>query len=93
MISPTQSPFRPDRPDLDASRQRVPHRATPSQPNGITGDSVTFLRTQLAEQPEVRPEVVERARALAADPDYPSIEIVQRIAEQILGAPDLSEVE
>jgi hypothetical protein len=45
----------------------------------------------MAAQPEIRPEVVARARALAADPDYPSAAIIQRIGEKILGAPDLSE--
>jgi hypothetical protein len=49
------------------------------------------LRQALAAQPEVRPEMVEKGRALAADPSYPSAAIIQRIAQGIMAAPDLSE--
>ncbi len=35
--------------------------------------------------------MVARARVLAADPAYPHSEALQKIAEQILNAPDLSE--
>jgi len=34
---------------------------------------------------------VARARALAADPAWPPVEIMSRIARQILLSPDLSE--
>ena len=50
-----------------------------------------FLRSELKRQPEIRPAVVARARALAADPNYPPMEIVCAVANQILCAPDLSE--
>lgn len=49
------------------------------------------LRTALESQPEIRPEVVERGRALAADSSYPSSEIIQSISQTILNSPDLSE--
>jgi hypothetical protein len=52
-----------------------------------------FLRTELKRQPEIRPAVVERALSLAADPDYPPMEILFAVAHQILAAPDLSEDE
>ena len=39
------------------------------------------LMTALHEQPEVRPEVVERAQRLAADPDYPSAEALEAVAK------------
>jgi hypothetical protein len=45
----------------------------------------------LAAQPEIRPEVVARARALAADPGYPSNAILERVSQLILATPDLSE--
>jgi hypothetical protein len=35
--------------------------------------------------------VVERAKALAADPTYPSAAIMKSVAGQILASPDLSE--
>ena len=50
-----------------------------------------FLRSELIRQPEIRPDVVARARALAADPNYPPMETLRAVALQILRAPDLSE--
>jgi len=74
--------------------------ATPSaprppvqRPDQISTDSAEHLRTSLASQPEVRPEVVERAKALAADANYPSAAILHKIAGMIVNSPDLSEVE
>jgi len=51
------------------------------------------LRGALERQPAIRPEVVERARALMADPGYPSLEVIKSVAAQIVAAPDLSEIE
>lgn len=93
MISPTNVPFRVDRPDLAASRPRHATRPAAASADGVSAERATFLRAQLAQLPEVRPEVVERACALAADPNYPSVDIARHIAAQILGAPDLSEIE
>ncbi len=59
----------------------------------VSTESVARLRAELASQPEIRPEVVERAKALAADPSYPSAAIIRRVGETILGSPDLSEDE
>jgi len=58
----------------------------------LSTSGVDHLRAALKAQPEVRPEVVQRGRALAADPGYPSPEIIRHISAQILGSPDLSEV-
>lgn len=41
------------------------------------------VRESLASIPEIRPEVVARGRALAADPSYPSNDIVTEIARWI----------
>ncbi len=49
------------------------------------------LRAALAAQPEVRPEVVARGKALAADPNYPSTDILRSVAGLIVGSPDLSD--
>lgn len=68
-------------------------RPTPSRADQISTDSATALKSALASQPEIRPEVVARASALAADPNYPSISIIRNVARQILSAPDLSETE
>lgn len=72
--------------------------ATPStprqpvqRPDQISTESAEYLRTSLASQPEVRADVVERAKALAADSNYPSAAILHRIAGMIVNSPDLSE--
>ena len=57
----------------------------------LSTQNASFLRSELARQPEIRPEVVERARALAADSNYPSREDLKKIAGIILQSPDLSE--
>jgi hypothetical protein len=54
-------------------------------------DKAAALRTSLQQVPEIRPEVVERARALAADPAYPSAGIIRQISQAIVNSPDLSE--
>lgn len=49
------------------------------------------LKSALHDQPEIRPEVVARARALAADPSYPSAAILRQVGGAILRSPDLAE--
>lgn len=57
----------------------------------LSTENAALLRTELARQPEIRPEVVERARALAADPNYPSLQTLKQVGRMILNSPDLSE--
>jgi hypothetical protein len=57
----------------------------------ISTDGASMLKVALGSQPEIRPEVVARARLLAADPGYPPAAIMKNVARQILAAPDLSE--
>ena len=57
----------------------------------LSTDGVDKLRNLIASEPEVRPEVVEKGRALAADPDYPSSDVVQRMAGLLVNSPDLSD--
>ena len=57
----------------------------------IAIDTANFLKAQLNRQPEIRPEVVERARALARDPSYPPMDVLWQVAGMILASPDLSE--
>ena len=91
MISSTTSSDHATRLDSLAARGHATARPLAQKPDKISTKSADFLQSALAAQPEVRPEVVARARALAADPNYPTPEIMQRVAQQILGAPDLSE--
>jgi hypothetical protein len=38
----------------------------------------------LQEQPDVRPEALERAKSLAADPDYPGANAIAQLAKLII---------
>lgn len=51
-------------------------------------ESSAALKAALQQQPAVRPEVVARARALAADPSYPSPAILRQVGEAILNSTD-----
>jgi len=42
------------------------------------------MKEVLMNEPAVRPEVIERAKALAADPNYPSPDILAKIAERFI---------
>jgi hypothetical protein len=50
----------------------------------------TALRAALAAHPEIRADVVERGKALAADPNYPSIDILRSVAGKLIASPDLT---
>lgn len=66
-------------------------RASGGPADQIHIDKAAVLRSSLQQVPEIRPEVVERARALAADPAYPSADIIRKISADIVNSPDLSE--
>lgn len=68
-----------------ASRTQVP------QGDRLSTAGSEFLKAKLASEPEIRPEMVARGRELAADPNYPSSDIISSLASKILQAPDLSE--
>lgn len=57
----------------------------------LSSGPATSLKAEMLREPEVRAEVVARARALLADPAYPPMTVLQDIAGQILRSPDLSE--
>ena len=44
----------------------------------------TRLRDLLAKEPAVRPDEVERGKALAADPNYPSGDLLAKLAEMFV---------
>lgn len=50
----------------------------------------TALRAALAAQPEIRADVVARGKALAADPAYPSVDILRSVAGKLINSPDLT---
>ena len=57
----------------------------------LSTENAAFLRAELSRQPEIRPEALERARALATDPNYPSSDTIKKLAGIILSSPDLSD--
>ena len=93
MISSASSPDRAARADLVSAAGPSAPRPYSPRPDRISTESIAFLQGALERQPAIRPEVVERARALMADPGYPPREVIKRVAEQIVASPDLSEVE
>lgn len=93
MISSTTSTDRAARPDVVPASGPANGRPYTPRPDQISTENAAFLRAELQRQPEVRPEVVARARALAEDPNYPPAEVLRNVAEQILNSPDLSESE
>jgi hypothetical protein len=90
MISSTSSSSGAARPDLNLAPGAAAARPVTLR-DQLSTEHAAFLNSQLAAQPEIRPDVVARARALAADPSYPPMAVIQKIASQILASPDLSE--
>lgn len=91
MIPSTSSTDRAVRPDAATASSQAPFRREAPQADRVSIEAAAFLRAELARQPEIRTEMVARARLLAADPAYPHSAAVRTIAQQILNAPDLSE--
>ena len=91
MISSASSPDRTPRAEVLAATGPAAPRPFAPRPDRISTDSATFLHAELARQPEIRPDVVARARLLAADPAYPPAAVIKSIAHAILASPDLSE--
>jgi len=59
--------------------------------DSLSTASAEMLKAKLSSEPEVRPDVVARGRALAADPGYPSVQIIGEVARKIVQSPDPSE--
>lgn len=92
MIHSASSPSSTPRNDAVTPASSGPaRRPTPAPTDQIHIDKAAVLRAGLQQVPEIRPEVVERARALAADPTYPGDAIIARISAAIVNSPDLSE--
>lgn len=93
MITSTSSADRTPRPEQLAPVAKPVVSPESARADRISTEQAEFLRAALARQPEVRPEVVARGRELAADPSYPSLDVLRHVAGQILASPDLSESE
>ena len=93
MIDSTSSPDRASRANAYPVElaKRPTADAAGSQRDRLSTGAAEQLQTALANQPEIRPEVVARGRALAADPNYPSMAVIRNVAATIVNSPDLSE--
>jgi hypothetical protein len=90
MINSTPRSDPLSRPDLVAPSTVRPPVLALGTDRFSAGNSAS-LRAALAAQPEIRPEVVARGRALAADPSYPSVEVLRQVGVSLLRSPDLTE--
>ena len=93
MISSTTSTDRSARPELTPAPASFRQRSSLAPSDQISTESAEFLRAELKRQPEIRADVVARGRALAADPNYPPMEVLRKVSEQILNSRDLTEDE
>ncbi|HWA88005.1 MAG TPA: hypothetical protein VG710_17385 [Opitutus sp.] len=91
MIQSTSSSDRLIQPDAVAVAATRTGPAPSPRPDQLSLPHRQQLDRALGQHPEIRPEMLERARTLASDPDYPSIGILRQVGAQILASPDLSE--
>jgi hypothetical protein len=87
------SPDRSSAADAIVAAGQSTGKSVRQRPDQISTEGAAFLKGALASQPEIRPEVVARGSALAADPSYPSTAIMRSVAGAILASPDLSDDE
>lgn len=80
-------------PDPRRGRAASSSAAAPAGGDTLSTKRATELRAALASTPEIRPDVVARAEALAVDPNYPPLKIIERVASLIAASQDLSETE
>jgi len=62
-----------------------------SQPDSLSTSHAETLHRALEANPEIRPEMVELGRKLAADPSYPPLEIIEQLSKLFLNSADPSE--
>jgi hypothetical protein len=91
MINSTTSTDRTATAELVSAKGTSIAREQSHRTDILSTENASFLRSELVRQPEIRPEVLERAQALAADPDYPSQESIKKLAGLLLNSPDLSD--
>jgi hypothetical protein len=94
MISHTSSthgtPLSSLRPTGARKDSAAPAAAPEASTDALTTGSLDQLRSALAASPEIRPEVVAHGAKLAADPNYPPLQIIENVARQIVASEDLS---
>jgi hypothetical protein len=87
MINSASSSDRVLRPEGVVLHAKNPPAGGPAT-DRFSPEHTAALKSALQQQPAVRPEAVARARALAADPAWPTPEILRSVATTILASPD-----
>lgn len=88
--SKTDSILRPDANLTGRQAQVRPAAVRTNDADTINVSSQATLQDALSSQPEVRPEVVERAKQLMVDANYPPKEIIRRLSEMLIKSDDPS---
>ncbi len=57
---------------------------------GLTDVSALAVKVEASAGPEIRPEAIERAKALLADPNWPSDDVLDKLSERLLDHEDFS---
>jgi hypothetical protein len=94
MIQPTSNSFGFHRTDASSSagiKPQPPAKESVENTDRLSSNNSSALQAALRQQPEIRPEVVERARKLAVDPNYPPREIIMQLAKLFSASADLTE--
>ena len=84
MIHSTSPSNKPIVPTPDNTVRRSSPSAPPPGADSINTANSNQIRSSLDNIPEIRTEVVNRARALAADPAYPPREIIDAIVRELV---------
>jgi len=66
-------------------------KADPDVGDRLSSSNTSALREALQNTPEIRPEVVQRGKALAVDLNYPPREIIERLSKLITESRDQAE--
>ena len=85
MIHSTSPSNRPSAPiNADVNRQTRVASAAASGQDQIYSGASAHIKAELARHPEIRTEVVERARHFVDDSSYPPREVIDSIARELL---------
>lgn len=92
MINSTPSASDPRLTAIDTSAYPQASKALAVGRERLSTDQSQALRAALSRTPEIRPEVVARGKALAADSTYPSSAIINRLSAMMVRSEDLTEI-
>jgi uncharacterized membrane protein len=82
---------RADAAALATAKQAATPKLAEQAGERLSSANTQALREALNNAPEVRPEVVERAKKLSVDPNYPPRELIERLAKLMVETRDNAE--